>query len=66
MTMRTAAISRAGLCDVDDAWAIVSEYYDAVGVVVREDRPGFLGAEIVCTTGVACTGHRGTIIGRPA
>jgi GNAT superfamily N-acetyltransferase len=35
------AISRAGLNELDDAWAIVTEYYDAVAVEVREDRPSF-------------------------
>jgi GNAT superfamily N-acetyltransferase len=34
-------ISRAGRNDMDGAWTIVNEYYDAVAVVVREDRPGF-------------------------
>jgi ribosomal protein S18 acetylase RimI-like enzyme len=37
-------IRRAGLDDLDEAWAIVSEYYDAVAVEVREDRPSFLGS----------------------
>src|SRR4051794_30864526 len=41
MTVRRTAISRAELGDLEEAWAIVTEYYDAVGVVVREDRPAF-------------------------
>jgi GNAT superfamily N-acetyltransferase len=35
--MGAITISRAGLNDLDQAWAIVSEYYDSVSVVVRED-----------------------------
>jgi hypothetical protein len=34
-------ISRAGASEGDEAWAIVSEYYDAVSVVLREDREEF-------------------------
>jgi len=34
-------ISRAGPNDLDHAWAIVSDYYDAVAVVARQDRPAF-------------------------
>jgi GNAT superfamily N-acetyltransferase len=52
MTMSKAAISRAGLSDLDDAWAIVTEYYDAVGVVAREDRPGFIDAYFSHGSGV--------------
>ena len=42
--MGDITISRAGLNDLDQAWAIVSEYYDSVSVVVREDRMAFSGA----------------------
>jgi GNAT superfamily N-acetyltransferase len=42
--MGDITVSRAGPGDVDAAWAIVSEYCDAVAVVVREDRPSFLRA----------------------
>jgi GNAT superfamily N-acetyltransferase len=42
--MGDITVSRAGPGDVDAAWAIVSEYCDAVAVVVREDRPAFLRA----------------------
>lgn len=39
--MEAIVISRAGSPDLDDAWAIVTEYYNAVAVVVREDRRAF-------------------------
>jgi GNAT superfamily N-acetyltransferase len=42
--MGDITISRAGPGDLDQAWAIVTEYYDAVDVVAREDRPGFSSA----------------------
>jgi GNAT superfamily N-acetyltransferase len=42
--MRDITVSRAGPSNVDAAWTIVSEYCDAVSVVVREDRPAFLRA----------------------
>ena len=35
-------ISRGESDDFDGAWRIVSEYYDAVGVVAREDREEFI------------------------
>jgi GNAT superfamily N-acetyltransferase len=34
-------IHRATLQEVDDAYGIVSEYYEAVGVLVRDDRAAF-------------------------
>lgn len=34
-------IHRAGLKELDAAYAIVSEYYDAVSVLVRDDRMAF-------------------------
>jgi GNAT superfamily N-acetyltransferase len=34
-------VRRAGQRELDDAWAIVSEYYDAVSVVARESREVF-------------------------
>lgn len=39
--MGSVTIACAGRGNVDDAWTIVSEYYDAVSVVVREDRERF-------------------------
>jgi ribosomal protein S18 acetylase RimI-like enzyme len=42
--MGDITISRAEPADLDEAWAIVIEYYDAVGVVAREDRAAFSGA----------------------
>jgi ribosomal protein S18 acetylase RimI-like enzyme len=42
--MGDITISRAGPDDLDHAWAIVTEYYDAVAVVAREDRPAFSSA----------------------
>jgi len=42
--MADITISRAGPQDLDQAWAIVTEYYDAVAVVAREDRPAFSSA----------------------
>ena len=42
--MGDITISRAGPNDIEQAWAIVTEYYDSVAVVVREDRPAFLSA----------------------
>jgi GNAT superfamily N-acetyltransferase len=39
--MGDITISRAGANDVDQAWAIVTEYYDAVSVVAREDQQDF-------------------------
>jgi len=42
--MADITISRAGPQDLDQAWAIVTEYYDAVAVVAREDRPAFCSA----------------------
>jgi GNAT superfamily N-acetyltransferase len=42
--MDDLTIRRAGPNDLDDAWAIVTEYYDAVDVVAREDRPTFSSA----------------------
>jgi GNAT superfamily N-acetyltransferase len=42
--MGDRTIRRAEPDDLDEAWAIVSEYYDAVGVVAREDRPAFVAA----------------------
>jgi GNAT superfamily N-acetyltransferase len=36
-------IRRAEPADFEEAWAIVTEYYDAVDVVIREDRRAFLG-----------------------
>jgi GNAT superfamily N-acetyltransferase len=38
--------------DFDAVWAIVNEYYDAVGVMVREDRPGFLASYFSPGSGV--------------
>ena len=35
-------IRRAGAADTDDAWRILNEYYDAVDVMVRDDRDAFL------------------------
>jgi hypothetical protein len=35
--MSDITISRAGPRDLADAWAIVSEYYEAVDVAIRED-----------------------------
>jgi GNAT superfamily N-acetyltransferase len=34
-------IHRAETAEIDDAWAIVIEYYDAVSVVARDDREEF-------------------------
>src|SRR5579863_3516978 len=42
--MGDITISRAGANDLDEAWAIVAEYYDAVAVVAREDRPSLAAA----------------------
>jgi GNAT superfamily N-acetyltransferase len=42
--MDDLTISRAEPNDLDDAWSIVAEYYDAVAVVAREDRPAFSSA----------------------
>jgi hypothetical protein len=39
--MSSVAVGPAGPSDLDDAWAVVSEYYEAVEVEVREDRPAF-------------------------
>jgi GNAT superfamily N-acetyltransferase len=41
--MEKVTADRAGLTDLDQAWEIVNEYYDAVDVVVREDRSAFEG-----------------------
>jgi GNAT superfamily N-acetyltransferase len=35
--MHDVAIARATPADLAAAWAIVSEYYDAIGVIVRDD-----------------------------
>ncbi len=40
--MGRVVIRRGESDDFDTAWRIVSEYYDAVGVVAREDRAEFL------------------------
>ncbi len=39
--MQNLIIRRAGLDSLDQAFAIVSEYYEAVGVMVRENREQF-------------------------
>jgi GNAT superfamily N-acetyltransferase len=40
--LTNAGISRAGPADLGDAWAIVTEYYGAVGVVARDDCQSFV------------------------
>jgi GNAT superfamily N-acetyltransferase len=45
-------ISRGERDDFEGAWAIVSEYYDAVGVVAREDRAEFLSHYFGAGSGV--------------
>ena len=45
-------ISRGERDDFEDAWAIVSEYYNAVGVVVREERTEFLAKYFGDASGV--------------
>jgi GNAT superfamily N-acetyltransferase len=42
--MNDLTIRRAGPSDLDQAWAIVTEYYDAVAVMAREDRSTFSSA----------------------
>ena len=40
--MDNVVIRRAGPADRDQAWRILNEYYDAVDVMVRDDREAFL------------------------
>ena len=40
--MDNVAIRRAGPADTDEAWRILNEYYDAVNVMVRDDREAIL------------------------
>ena len=40
--MDSVTVRRAAPPEFDAAWAIVNEYYDAVDVLVREDRASFL------------------------
>lgn len=50
--MSDIVIFRADLHDLDEAWGIVTEYYEAVGVVVREDLPAFTDAYFGAGSGV--------------
>jgi GNAT superfamily N-acetyltransferase len=56
-------ISRAGLNDLEAAWAIVSEYYDAVSVVAREDRPAFSSAYFSEGSGFWLARNGGEVVG---
>jgi hypothetical protein len=56
--MGDITISRAGPNDLDQAWAIVTEYYDAVSVVAREDRTAFFNAYFDGGSGFWCARSR--------
>jgi len=56
-------ISRAGPNDLDHAWAIVTDYYDAVAVVVREDRPAFEREYFSDASGIWLAGNADEVVG---
>jgi GNAT superfamily N-acetyltransferase len=61
--MDALTIRRAGPNDLDDAWSIVAEYYDAVAVVAREDRPTFSSAYFSEGSGFWLATNGGTVVG---
>lgn len=61
--MGEISIRRAGSEEFDQAWAIVSEYYDAVGVMVREDQAAFAQAYFTEGSGVWLARNDGDIVG---
>ena len=61
--MGRLVITRGERDDFEGAWAIVSEYYDAVGVVAREDRPEFLSHYFGAGSGVWLARDGETIVG---
>jgi GNAT superfamily N-acetyltransferase len=61
--MGDITISRAGPNDLDQAWAIVTEYYDAVAVLAREDRPAFANAYFNEGSGFWLAGNEGAVVG---
>jgi ribosomal protein S18 acetylase RimI-like enzyme len=56
-------IERAELRDLDDAWAIVAEYYDAVGVEVREDRQTLVTAYFQAGSGFWLARNDDAVVG---
>jgi GNAT superfamily N-acetyltransferase len=62
MTMGTE-VARAELTDLDRAWAIVSEYYEAVSVVVREDPDTFRRLFFAEGSGVWLARLDGAVVG---
>jgi GNAT superfamily N-acetyltransferase len=61
--MGDITISRAGPNDLDQAWAIVTEYYDSVAVIVREDRPVFSSAYFNEGSGFWLARNKGAVVG---
>jgi ribosomal protein S18 acetylase RimI-like enzyme len=56
-------VHRATLREVDDAYRIVSDYYDEIGVVARDDRAAFEQQYFVDGAGVWLASEHGAIIG---
>jgi ribosomal protein S18 acetylase RimI-like enzyme len=56
-------VHRATLWEVEDAYRIVSDYYDEVGVVARDDRAAFEQQYFTDSAGVWLATHWGEIIG---
>jgi len=62
--MDNVTINRAGLKDLAEAWAIVTEYYEAVDVVVREDQPAFIRSYFCDGSGIwLASNAQGAIVG---
>jgi GNAT superfamily N-acetyltransferase len=58
-----AAIQRAGPEHAGEAWRILNEYYDAVDVVVREDREAFLHHYFGEGAGFWLASREGSVVG---
>jgi GNAT superfamily N-acetyltransferase len=56
-------IGRASLGDLDEAWAIVTEYYEAVGVQVREDLKAFAESYFDAGSGIWLARKDGAVVG---
>jgi ribosomal protein S18 acetylase RimI-like enzyme len=54
---------RVGAREIDEAWAIVSEYYEAASVMVREDRGEFEAEYCADGAGVWLAGSGSNVVG---
>ncbi len=61
--MSDVRITRAEAPDFEAAWSIVNEYYEAVGVLVREDRGAFRRLYFTEGAGVWLAGTGGLTVG---